>query len=86
MDGQNTNARGQKHYSSVGGCTGGWLVSGKGLGGAALGQADMSLIFVLCGAISWDPLLLASSFVLLTLPLPQTEQGEGVIGDAHAFK
>lgn len=46
----------------------------------------MSLIFVLCGAISWDPLLLASSFVLLTLPLPQTEQGEGVIGDAHAFK
>ena len=48
-----------------------WFVSGKVLRGAALGQAGMSLMFVVCGAISWNPLLLASSCVLLALPLPK---------------
>ncbi|WP_263262377.1 hypothetical protein [Pseudomonas sp. RIT-PI-S] len=42
-----------------------WFLSGKKIRGAALGQTGISLLFVTCGAISWNPLLVASSALLL---------------------
>jgi len=57
---------------------GAWSLSGKNMRGAALGQAGISLLFMTCGAISWNPLLLAGSIMLLALQIPQAPHGERI--------